>query len=329
MYSVNLARDYFTFSAAHFVVPDDVDRRELLHGHNYAVSATVESGSLSKEVVVDFAPLKRAIAHICGSLNHKMLIPRLNSHLLIGAGEASVGLGLKNGAFLFPRTDLVLLPVANVTCETLARWIAENLVARTDAGLQSGMRLTIAVEECPGQSGSYSLVVSDLPDRARYNIASPEKFDYDKKSLSRAFKLARAASEHGSSPFGAVITQDGVRVAEASNETSNDSPVNHAELVALRKLRPSRVAGGSPNLTLYATCEPCIMCLMAAFYASVSIIVYATPIADAVRRSSGDPEVDARAVAAALSLPLNLIGPVDPHAGRRIFDSHLERWGRL
>jgi 6-pyruvoyltetrahydropterin/6-carboxytetrahydropterin synthase len=329
MYRVDLARDYFTFSAAHFVVPDDVQQRELLHGHNYAVTASVESSDLKPDVVLDFSALKRDITRVCSNLNHKVLIPKLNPKVSLGIGEAVLGLGVGDSGFVFPRSDAVMLPVRNITCETLAWWIAENLAARSECGFRQGMRLTIRIEECPGQSGSYTLQFSDIPRGTLREINTTKDNSYDVDSMQRAFQLAKEASSAGGSPFGAVVLRDGLRVAEASNQTVGDSPINHAELAALNKLPPAKAGGPAGDLMLYSTCEPCIMCLMAAYYASVRVIVYATPIADAVHRASGDPNVDARAVAVALGLGIKLIGPVDSDAGRELFDSHLERWGHL
>jgi guanine deaminase len=257
------------------------------------------------------------------------LIPKLNPRVSIGAGESVIGLGVGESGFVFPRSDSVMLPVRNITCETLARWIAENLAARPENGLVTGMRLTIRIEECPGQSGSYTLQLSGVPQRVPRDIDTAKREVYDIDTMRRAFQLASEASAIGGSPFGAVVLCDGQSVAEASNQTSGDSPINHAELAALNKLPPVKVGGPTGELALYSTCEPCIMCLMAAFYASVRLIVYATPIADAVHRGSGDPNVDARAVAAAMGLSIKLVGPVDVNTGREVFDTHLERWGRL
>lgn len=102
--------------------------------------------------------------------------------------------------------------------------------------------------------------------------------DDDDRFLARAVALAQAhmaASAGG--PFGAVVVRDGAIVAEGWNEvTSVGDPTAHAEVTAIR--RACR-ATGSPHLdgaTLYASCEPCAMCLAAAYWARIARIVHAS-----------------------------------------------------
>jgi 6-pyruvoyltetrahydropterin/6-carboxytetrahydropterin synthase len=59
---------------------------------------------------------------------------------------------------VFPREDVVLLPIANTTAELLARWIAERL---TDAMASEknfrATRVKIEVEESFGQLATYEV----------------------------------------------------------------------------------------------------------------------------------------------------------------------------
>lgn len=330
MYRISLSRDNFTFSAAHFVIGRTSKARELLHGHNYRVTASIESPELNNEVVVDFAPLKHALVGACSILNHRTLLPSKNIHLHMGMGESSVGVRAGEASFIFPRSDVVVLPLANVTCETLAEWIAGKVHEHDDLALHTGMRVEITVEECLGQSGGYSFSISEHRTPVPTAADSVEHHDFEQRSMRRALDLASKASESGSSPFGAVIAAGGRYVAEATNETAGDSAVDHAEVVALRRI-PS-IEGSSAargDFVLYASCEPCLMCLMAAHYSGITKVVYATSIGEAVVRDSGDLQVDARAFAAALGLPIEIVGPVDPLRGREIFDTHMARWGKL
>lgn len=78
-------------------------------------------------------------------------------------------------------------------------------------------------------------------------------------------------------PFGAVIVRDGEILGAASNEvlTSND-PTAHAEILAIRraceKLRSHDLSG----CALYATGEPCPMCLSAIIWANIRTVYYAS-----------------------------------------------------
>ena len=99
----------------------------------------------------------------------------------------------------------------------------------------------------------------------------------DHRHLLRAAALSKARMEEGrGGPFGALVVRDGTVLAEGWNEvTSALDPTAHAEVVAIRR---ACVAAGSFSLagaTLYSSCEPCPMCLAAAYWARVSRLVYA------------------------------------------------------
>ena len=99
----------------------------------------------------------------------------------------------------------------------------------------------------------------------------------DRQWLGRAIALSLAQVRAGrGGPFGAVIVQDGRVVAEGGNEvTATHDPTAHAEVVAIR--RACRVLGSHSlaGATLYASCEPCPMCLAAIYWARLDRLVFA------------------------------------------------------
>jgi tRNA(Arg) A34 adenosine deaminase TadA len=105
----------------------------------------------------------------------------------------------------------------------------------------------------------------------------------DAEHLRAAIDLARRHMEAGhGGPFGAVIVHEGRLVAEGWNQvTSTPDPTAHAEIVAIRqaavRLGRFSLAGG----TLYTSCEPCPMCLAAAYWARLDRVVYAATREDA------------------------------------------------
>ena len=87
----------------------------------------------------------------------------------------------------------------------------------------------------------------------------------DQDFLRQAVALAEAnVSEAGGRPFGAVVVKDGQVVATGVNEIgATGDPTAHAELTAMRK---AAQVLGSPRLdgcTIYASGQPCPMCLAA------------------------------------------------------------------
>ncbi len=84
-------------------------------------------------------------------------------------------------------------------------------------------------------------------------------------------------------PFGAVVVaSDGSVVGEGCNRvTSTSDPTAHAEITAIRAACAARGSFLLEGCTLYTSCEPCPMCLAAAYWAHVEAIVYGASRADA------------------------------------------------
>ena len=115
---------------------------------------------------------------------------------------------------------------------------------------------------------------------------------FDIQQLQRAIELARESVRTGGGPFGAVITRQGQVVAEACNRvTVNNDPTAHAEVEALRQA--TRLLG-RPHLSdcvVYASCEPCPMCLAASLWAKIPRIVFAAPYTEAIRAGFADTPI--------------------------------------
>ncbi len=98
----------------------------------------------------------------------------------------------------------------------------------------------------------------------------------DNKWMARALKVARRAVPMGEVPVGALVVHaDGRVLAEAHNlrETVCD-PTAHAEVLALRRAAEALGSWRLTECTLYATLEPCPMCVGAAVNARVPRLVY-------------------------------------------------------
>jgi tRNA(adenine34) deaminase len=90
-----------------------------------------------------------------------------------------------------------------------------------------------------------------------------------------ALELARRAARDGEVPVGALLVMDGEVVGEGWNQPiAGHDPTAHAEIVALRagaqRLGNYRLEG----TTLYATLEPCVMCMGAVLNARVPRVVF-------------------------------------------------------
>jgi guanine deaminase len=90
-------------------------------------------------------------------------------------------------------------------------------------------------------------------------------------------------------PFGAVVVLHGRILGRACNRVLADrDPTAHAEVLAIRQ---AAAALGSPHLTgaaLYASCEPCPMCLGAALWARLERVYFSASRADAAAAGFDD-----------------------------------------
>lgn len=93
--------------------------------------------------------------------------------------------------------------------------------------------------------------------------------------MKRALQLAEKAATDGEVPVGAVLVRGDKLIAQARNQREKmNSPLAHAELLALhrgsQKLNSWRLSG----CTLYVTLEPCVMCAGALVQARVDRVVF-------------------------------------------------------
>jgi 6-pyruvoyltetrahydropterin/6-carboxytetrahydropterin synthase len=143
------------FGAAHFITMGG--KCERLHGHNYAVSVTLEGPLTRDDYVFDFVVLKEIVRRITDALDHRYLLPLRNEHLSMQESEGHWEIHFEDRRYVFPARDVLPLPIANVTAERLAEYIWGE-VAKELAGQASGhlVTMTVGVEEAPGQTAFFS-----------------------------------------------------------------------------------------------------------------------------------------------------------------------------
>jgi tRNA(Arg) A34 adenosine deaminase TadA len=108
--------------------------------------------------------------------------------------------------------------------------------------------------------------------------------------LRRAIALATqnvAACAGG--PFAAVVVRDGKIVGEGVNSvTASHDPTAHAEVNAIRSAARGLGTFTLAGCQLYTSCEPCPMCLAAAYWARLDAFYYGASTADAARAGFDD-----------------------------------------
>jgi len=108
--------------------------------------------------------------------------------------------------------------------------------------------------------------------------------------LRRAIELATENVRSGKGgPFAALIVRDGKIVGEAANTvTATNDPTAHGEVNAIRAAARALGTFTLAGCELYTSCEPCPMCLSAAYWARIEAIYYGASAADAARAGFDD-----------------------------------------
>jgi guanine deaminase len=103
--------------------------------------------------------------------------------------------------------------------------------------------------------------------------------------MARAIELSIENVHSGlGGPFGAVVVKDSVMIAEGANlVTLTHDPTAHAEMLAIREACAKLGVFELQGCEIYASCEPCPMCLGAIYWARLSRIYFASAAADASR----------------------------------------------
>jgi guanine deaminase len=115
----------------------------------------------------------------------------------------------------------------------------------------------------------------------------------DNPFMSRAIQLSIENVVSGlGGPFGAVIVRDSRIIAEGVNRvTSTNDPTAHAEVVAIREACGKLGFFELKGCELYASCEPCPMCLGAIYWARLARIYFGAFAADASRIGFDDSAI--------------------------------------
>ncbi len=159
-FSIRLAKQDFKFSVAHFTI-FGAARAEPLHGHNYRLALEVDGEAVDElGLLADCDRLKRAARAACAALDDRVLLPEASPHLALGRSggkkgsrTGTVAVRFAEREYRFPAGEVLLLPIANVTMELLARWAWERIARVARGGAVRS--LMVEIEETPGQLCRY------------------------------------------------------------------------------------------------------------------------------------------------------------------------------
>lgn len=100
--------------------------------------------------------------------------------------------------------------------------------------------------------------------------------------------LSQAGKPHGQ-PFGAVIVSGNRVIGSGFNRTLLDSdPTAHAEMVAIRRACQKAASHQLNQCVIYASCQPCPMCLSAIYWSGMRRIYFGCSSDSAKKVGFGD-----------------------------------------
>ena len=108
--------------------------------------------------------------------------------------------------------------------------------------------------------------------------------------MQEAIRLAIDGARQGrGGPFGAVVVREGQIVGRGCNcVTSTNDPTAHAEVIAIRDACRQLGVFHLAGCELYASCEPCPMCLAAIYWAHLGRFYYGSTAAEAAAAGFAD-----------------------------------------
>ena len=144
--------------------------------------------------------------------------------------------------------------------------------------------------------------------------------------LLEAIELGRQGLRSGAGgPFGAVVALDGQVVGRGFNQVlKTNDPTAHAEVVAIRDATAKLGRFSLQDCEIFASCEPCPMCLGAIHWARVPKLTYASTREDAAAAGFSDADFY-RELALPPERRVLVSRRVELAEGRALF----EEWARL
>lgn len=100
--------------------------------------------------------------------------------------------------------------------------------------------------------------------------------EIDAAFLAKAVEISRRALEdEGKTPFGAIVVINNTVVGEGTSSVVElADPTAHAEVMALREAGTRIKRHLMPDAVMYASSEPCPMCLVACYWAQIPRLVF-------------------------------------------------------
>lgn len=152
--TIDISKEAIKFSAAHFTIFNATER-ERLHGHNFRVRATVVAAVDENGMCFNYQEIKKRLMRICDGLDEYVLLPDRSPHMAVTLEGPRYTASFNGETLLFPKSDTLLLPIANSTVEELSFYILNRLMNQDQFFNENAVEsIEIGVSSGDGQWGS-------------------------------------------------------------------------------------------------------------------------------------------------------------------------------
>lgn len=140
--------------------------------------------------------------------------------------------------------------------------------------------------------------------------------------LRQAIDLAMQARREGNEPFGALLVKGGEIIAQGRNGVGAlHDPTAHAELRLISDYCRKHQTNSLQGVTLYSSCEPCMMCCGAVHWSGISRVVFSVSQAILQEYSGDDERTTSREMLERFG-KVTITGPLIPQEGRIVFEGY-------
>ena len=152
--TIEISKESFKFSAAHFTVFSATER-ERLHGHNFKVRAEVVAPVDDNGMCFNYQEIKQRLKQICDELDEYVLLPGDSPHLIIEQHSERIDVQFGEQTMQFLASDTQVLPIRNTTVEEFSDLIRRRLFSRDDfMTINQVQSVKVSVSSGDGQWGS-------------------------------------------------------------------------------------------------------------------------------------------------------------------------------
>ncbi len=146
---------HFDFSCAFILTYGN--QAERLHGHNFQVALEIEGSLDESQLLVDFRHIKSILREICKQLDEHTRSPTRNSKFSIEDAGDVYSLKYQGKHYLFPKDDVILLDLPNLSTEILAAYLCDKIKhSLITMGYENLTAISVEISEKIGQSATYT-----------------------------------------------------------------------------------------------------------------------------------------------------------------------------